>query len=194
MKKIIILMLIISTSVFTAYAGSQVRITLATAMDFIHAPDFDEVIDGFSNREMGQFWGIGWEVIFDHLGIGGNYMSCFDKNDSYDWCVDWYGEVFYLSYHLFGGGAFVDPFAQVGLGSAGRVDLSSYEFEDLDRLNIALFPFVSVGCGLDFDGFLLSAKLNYAPKIGPVPVTPIRVYPLNNFQVVISAGIALGSH
>jgi hypothetical protein len=192
MRKSIVILFIVSILGMAAFGEVQVRLTLATAMDFMQLPDFQQVMDRFSDRVYGHFWGLGWEVIIDHLSIGGNYMASFLRDQYNFWDIDWLGEALYAGYHFFGPKCFVDPFMQVGLGSAGRVDLSSEIVSPYDRLYIAIYPFVGAGLNLNFDGFVVGAKLNYLPFVGPVPVTPIKEYPVKNFQIVLSAGVGIG--
>ena len=64
----------------------------------------------------GTFWGGGAELVFGSLGIGASanislYTDVFAWMD-YDYNV-------YLSYHLFGGRAFLDPFGEAGGGQMG---------------------------------------------------------------------------
>ena len=191
---ILILVVLVSAPVFS---GTQVRLTGNIALDFIERPSLRTVIDEFSERKQDIVWGFGWEVIFDYLGIGGTYLVNFFQGNEEEWWFDWIGEAFYLSYHFFGGGAFIDPFVEVGVGSAGRVSLEE-DSENLpgekQSLYLSVYPLVSGGLALDFRGFIAGLKLTYIPTVSPPPATNIQNFPLGNFLVTFFGGAALGSH
>jgi hypothetical protein len=63
------------------------------------------------------FWGGGAELVFGNLGIGASANVSFYNDVGIDW-MD-YDATAYLSYHLFGGRAFLDPFGEVGGGQMG---------------------------------------------------------------------------
>ena len=195
LKKLMIIGIMITCILISSYGGTQVRITGGISMDFIELPDFDEVVDSVALQKENTFWGVGWEVIFNHIGIGGTYMVAFLSDESDNWNINWYGEGLYLSLHFLGAGSFVDPFIQAGIGCAGGVYITSdnyVEETDMDQLSISIFPFVSAGLALDFDGFILGTKVNYNPCISPVPVTPINEFPLKNVQIQLFMGIGFG--
>jgi hypothetical protein len=87
----------------------------------------------------------------------------------------------------------VDPYAQVGIGSAGRVRLSEIPGTAVDpQVSLALFPFVAAGVSLNLDGLLIGGKAIYTPYKMGIPVTTIPTYQMGAFQVTITAGISLG--
>jgi hypothetical protein len=176
------------------FAGNQVRLTGNLALDFVERPSVQQVLQSFNNKDQIFFLGFGWEVVFDRVGLGGMYDTNFYKDVEANWWLDWLTEPVYLSYHLFRGGAFIDPFITVGLGCAGRVFLGGIPPLGKDGLYLSIFPSVGAGLALDFDGFLLSARLSYVPTMTSPPVTDIDNYPLKKFYVTLSAGVALGSH
>ena len=190
-----IFILIILFTLLPCYADNQVRITGGTCFDLSGIPDFEMITGEMSDSKNSRFWGIGWEVILDKLGLGGNYYTDFIQDINLEWTVAWYSEVFYLSYHILGAGAFVDPFIQTGLGCVGGVYVGDKYFDSsTGRLAMALFPFVSAGLVFDFDGFLIGAKLNYAPVMKPIPVTDIELYSIKSTQFIMFAGISFGGH
>jgi hypothetical protein len=200
LRRIFITIAVLILSLGMCYAQIQTRITGGICLDFAGIPEFSEVVEKTEGYADNQFWGIGWEVIIDHLGMGGNYYTDFRKDLSGQWSVNWYGEAFYLSYHLFHLGAAVDPFVQAGLGAAGSClvgqpcgDAYSAPYIE-NRLMLSIFPFVSGGVVLELDRFLLGAKLNYTPVIEPVPVTNFETYPLDKIQLLIFTGVAFGAH
>lgn len=193
---LIIMMIFIAVLVS---ADPSVRLSLATANSFSQEPKFEDVWDIFYNKGKNPFWGIGWEVIKDNLGIGGTYMVDFFRDTADQWNIDYYSEAFYLSFHILGGDFIADPFLQVGLGSAGRIllpeDDYSYHYysedEEGSMTNLVIFPFVSTGFALNFDGFVLGSKLNYTPAMSVPPGTDFLEYPMRNFQAILYAGVSL---
>ncbi|MBN2739152.1 MAG: hypothetical protein JXR70_19395 [Spirochaetales bacterium] len=192
----IIMMLVIAAMVS---ADTSMRLTLATANTFEQEPDFDTVWDVFYNKGKNPFWGIGWELIDDHIGFGGTYLADFFRDDVEQWNIDFYTEVFYVSFHFLGGTFIADPFVQVGLGSAGRVllpcdkDYETYGIYHKDEAltHLVVFPYVTTGFALYFDGFVIGSKLNYNPTLSVPPATNFLEYPLGNFQAILYAGIAV---
>ena len=194
MKRLFFIFVVLVLAAGPLFSDTQVRLTGNVALDFVERPSLKEVVDGFSKRNQDVAWGFGWEVILNHLGMGGTYLVNFFQEDNSEWWFDWIGQAFYLSYHFFGAGAFIDPFVEAGVGSAGRVSLEEYTPQGLDHLYLSIYPLVSGGLALDFQGFIVSLKMSYIPTVTPPPATEIKNFPLDNFLVVLSVGAALGSH
>ncbi len=79
----------------------------------------------------GVFWGGYGEIILDKLGLGMSFNQQTYKDPMYtDPAFDmWNYDVnFFLSYHIFGGRAFLDPFLQAGVGVIG------FDFKNKDEL------------------------------------------------------------
>ena len=184
MKRILVVVILLA-SAGLAFAQTQVRLTGHLALDFAERPSVREVTRAFADSEKQILWGPGWEV-------GGTYLVSFFQDENSGWWLDWYGEPLYVGYHLFGAGAFIDPFMQIGLGSAGRVTLEDETAAAQDPLYLSIFPFISGGLALDLDGFIVGGRLSYYPLITPPPATDFQNYPLDNFQVALFAGIGLG--
>jgi hypothetical protein len=193
--KFLVVVLALAALGAPCFAGA-VHLTGNLSADFLGDHSAREIINTFTVGDQPLFWGLGWEVILDRVGFGGDYLVSFFRDAGSQWWLDWYAPAFYLSFHPFGGNAFFDPFLQVGIGSAGRVLLGTMHTPmtaPLDRdLFLALFPFVGGGIALNLDGLLLSAKVAYTPYASPIPVTSIQTYPLGRFQVTLGAGISLG--
>ena len=207
--------LLVFTSSFAA-ADGQFRMVLNLAEGFAQKPTLAEVQSSFDDQT-NFFWGPSWEVVIDKFGFGMHYLVKFDRLPTgnevapYDWSLDWMGD-FFASFHLFGGGTFIDPFVVAGFGNAGRVDIDGdqgywvqdedgeweyeYEFDPTHDAvsNMSLFPYVGAGVALDLDGLLIGARLDYRPTVLPVPATQFKDYPLTSFQVSLFAGVALGGH
>ncbi|MBN2443324.1 MAG: hypothetical protein JXJ04_18330 [Spirochaetales bacterium] len=177
---------IIIFSVFPGSADEQVRLLAGTC---VNSDDFREFT---SDSGIASFWGIGWEVIHNHLGMGGNYYTNFNQDIYREWSVNWYSEVIFLSYHVFGTTSFFDPFVQGGLGCSGEVHLNDYNYDyeyEPENLRLTIFPYVSAGMVIAHNNFLVGTKLNYTPVTSPIPVTNIEPYFLNETQLHIFAGI-----
>lgn len=220
MKKLFCALLFVTIlSTGWIWADAQFRLAPNVGLDFADKPSLADVKRSFDSGA-DIFTGFHWEVITaGNVGFGMHYLATFDKIDTpdeyypYDWWLDWNGDIF-LSYHLFGGGAFFDPFIEVGYGSVGRLHLTpttqdywvkeqdgSYTYDPPDSsseyqvlTNMSLFPYIGGGLALDLNGFLLGAKFSWRPFSHEVPGTYFANYPLKSFQVAFTAGFALGGH
>ena len=132
------LLIVLAGSVQLA-ADGQFRMVLNLTSDFAQKPTLESVQTAFDDQT-NLFWGPSWEVITDRLGFGMHYLVKFDRLSTgqeqvlYDWSLDWMGD-FFVSYHVFGGGAFIDPFIEIGFGNVGRVDIDDddgYWVEEAD--------------------------------------------------------------
>lgn len=177
-----------------SFGQTRVHVTGEAVASFQRQPSAGDVIASFTTSRQPLYWGIGYEIVFRHLGFGGVYAVDFTQNSTDEWWFDWYGEAFYLSYHLFGHRTLVDPFVTVGLGSAGRVYLGPAPVSSPAQptLLLSLFPVVSGGLGLDLSGLYLSLKLSYLPVVSPPPATSFEVVPVGHFLAVASAGVTFG--
>jgi hypothetical protein len=193
MKRILVSVILL-VSAGLAFAQTEVRLTGHLALDFSERPSAREAARAFADSENQLLWGPGWEVVMDHLSLGGTYLVSFFQDETSGWWLDWYGEPLYVGYHLFGAGSFIDPFMQVGLGSAGRVTLDNETAADQDPLYLSIFPFIGGGLALDLDGFIIGGRLSYYPSITPPPTTDFQNYPLDKFQVALFAGVGLGPY
>jgi len=194
MSCILFLILFFSFFPFPCFASDHVRLNGGVCVDLNENQEIETIPAELINEDNNQFWGLGWEVILRKIGMGGNYYTNFMQDEVREWTVQWYSEVFFLSYHFFGGSSFLDPFVQAGLGCAGSVYLGETDIflnkESAGRLSLSIFPFVSAGLALNFDGYFIGAKCNYLPVIKPVPVTDIKIYDLMNTQLSLFAGLS----
>ena len=174
-----------------AFAETRVDVTAVISKDFMSSPSFNQAVSALGNDT--TFGGIGWEVVMDHIGIGGQYLVDFHEDSPNGWWLDWNGQAAYASYHILGASSFIDPFVDLGVGSAGRVFLGP-EATGASRLAISVFPFASAGASLDLQGFRLGAKLSCSLGHTAIPATSIPDYPLGRFQVSVFAGWSIGAH
>jgi hypothetical protein len=176
-----------------APAFSEARVDLGAVLgkDFISSPSLDQAVDAISSDD--PFAGLGWEAIIGHTGFGASYLVNFYKCGDDAWWLDWDAQAAYLSYHLLGANAFLDPFVDAGLGCAGRVFLGpGSRAEGAPRLAISLYPFVSAGASVRLGGSRLGAKLSYDLDRSAIPATSIADYPLGRFQVSAFASLSCG--
>ena len=216
MKRVIVGTILLLALTAMSFGDAQFRLTASGAADFAKRPTLSEVT-GRLDEQNDIFWGPQWEMIFDRVSMGMHTLVKFDQLETgvestpYDWSLDWLGDL-YLGYHIFGGGAFIDPFIEFGFGNVGRVDLNNdqgqwelvdgeweYSIDDWDPTeddvqNLALYPYIGGGIALDFDGFVIGARMSYRPTVIPIPVTQFEVYPLRQFQVALFAGVGFGGH
>ena len=169
-------------------ADPTVTLTFGANEDFSSKPSFQTALSSFQTAAPSG--GLGWEVVPDHVGIGGDYQAKFLENGASNWWLDWYGDGIYVSYHFFGGGSGLDPFLRAGAGCAGRVFLRGDSGSD-PLLSISLFPIVAAGLAIRIDDVRLGAVLNAAPYQSRVPVTDITAYPLGFFQAGVFAGFSI---
>jgi len=123
-------------------------------------------------------------------------MVSFSQDAGAHWWLDWNAPALFVAFHPLPGRSFLDPFVQMGVGSAGRVFLDQQPPYggpgSRQDLSLSLFPFVGAGLSLNLDGFLLSMKGVYTPYASAVPATDIPAYPMGKFQVTVSGGVSIG--
>ncbi len=171
-------------------AFSQARADLGALMSnhFIATPTVDQAKSAFGAGD--SFGGFGWEIVIDGVGLGGDYLARFNRNDESSWWVEWDGLPLYASIHLLGTNGFIDPFAFAGLGSSGEVGISAANAGDLA---ISVYPAVGAGVSLKLNALRIGAKLSYALSDSPVPATFIPAHPLGRFKLAVGAGFTIGT-
>ena len=194
-SRFLVLVLALAALGMPCFAGA-VHLTGIISADFLGDNAPHQSINTFTVGGQPLFWGLGWEVIVNHFGFGGDYMVSFHQDAGERWWLDWNAPALFLSFHPLGGKSFLDPFLQAGVGSSGRVFLAPQPVSagpgPGQDLSLSLFPFVGAGLALNLEGLLLSAKAVYTPYASQVPVTDIPAYPMGKFQVTLSAGVSLG--
>lgn len=193
-KRIVIAAVLVAVVAGTGFAQTRVLLTGDAVANFEQRPTASEVVDSFATANQPLYWGFGFEVVHRHLGFGGLYTVNFVRSSPSDWWLDWYGEAFYLSYHLFRHRTLIDPFLSLGLGSAGRVWLGPAPASTMAGapLLLSVFPVVSAGLGVNLDGLYFGGKLSYLPVVAPPPVSPFDNVPLGRFLFTASFGLSLG--
>lgn len=172
-----------------AIAQTRVDLTAAISKDFSGVPSANQAVSALAADS--PFIGMDWDVVIHHIGLGGIYAVDFHEDAPSIWWVDWAGQGLYLSYHLFEPRALIDPFADIGLGCAGRVYLGPANTGE-QRLALTVYPFASLGAALDLNGLRLGAKLSYAFSRDAIPATDIPAYPIGRFMVTAFAGVSMG--
>jgi len=196
MKKVMLLfvLLIFSTNFLLA---EKFRIGICGASEFSEMPhgidDFKE-----SDEALDIMPGLYWEVIFGNLGLGMTYNIKFFRIDSSedgnanDWYFDWIGSID-LRYHFLR--TFIlDPFIEVSLGNAGRVDIpdcNQFDSEQINPMYLSLFAQFGIGLAVRLEGFHIGGKLVYRTMNEPPPATQFDIYPLKNFQFSLLIGLSL---
>jgi hypothetical protein len=194
MKKLLICLCVLFIGTGSAlYSDTQFRLAGSGAIDFVGKPKL-ETVKLALDEGVSPFYGFQWEVLFSHFGFGMNYLVKFENLDR-DWFLDWQG-IMFISYHIFMPDFFLDPFIEVGIGNAGRVDLIGSNVAaaagDVPGLNLSLYPHLAAGLGFRLDRFIIGGKLGYRPFVERIPVAPISSYPLKNLQFGIFAGVVFG--
>jgi hypothetical protein len=189
MKSKALVICLLCLAIPATFAEVRVDVSAVISKDFMSSPSFDQAVRALGNGS--SFGGLGWEVVMDHVGIGGQYLVDFNEVDTDSWWLDWDGQAAYMSYHLLGARSAVDPFVDAGIGSAGRVFLGPGGC-DATRLAISVYPFVSAGASLDLHGLRIGAKLSYALGRTAIPATTIPDYPIGRFQACAFAGVSFG--
>ncbi|OHD75043.1 MAG: hypothetical protein A2V99_07610 [Spirochaetes bacterium RBG_16_67_19] len=198
MKKTTILIGLLLAAMSAAAFGESFRLGTSVGAELLDRPTFESIQQEF-DEGTNLLSGLYWEVLRDHLGFGMTYLVDFQRLDSpypemeYLWFVDWVGS-FDLRYHFFED-FFLDPFLEAGLGSAGRVDISSYQENGLpgveDPLELSLFGQVGGGLAFRLSGLHLGARLLYRVFNNVPPATEFQPYPLKGFRFDLFGGFSL---
>jgi hypothetical protein len=198
MKKTTILIGLLLAAMSAAAFGESFRLGTSVGAELLDRPTFESLQREF-DEGTNLLSGLYWEVLRDHLGFGMTYLVDFQRLDSpypemqYLWFVDWVGS-FDLRYHFFED-FFLDPFLEAGLGSAGRVDVSSYEENGLpgveDPLELSVFGQVGGGLAFRLSGLHLGARLLYRVFNDVPPATEFQPYPLKGFRFDFFGGFSL---
>jgi hypothetical protein len=217
MKRTTLCILMLAAAVVCVFGNTQIRLTFESATELSGELSLDSAVKGFADYD-NLFSGIHWELIHDHVGYGLRGLVRFQhepgETQTYDWSMDWDGEL-HLGLHFLGAGRLLDPFVELGLGSAGRVLLGggdagtwvqaeSGEWHyvpseaDPERRaglqSMSLFPVVAAGLALDLRGVLVGARVSYRLGNEPVPATQFPPSPLSPLQVSLFGGCAFGGH
>lgn len=188
------------------FAATEVR--LLGNVETILGENLEETIQQTQDNP-NNIYGFSWEVIINKVGLGGHYGVIFNSYDDMDypgeveWWMDWKGD-FFVSGHIFGAEAFIDPFIEIGVGNTGRTYINStadkyYDYNEYNYrndnesnvTNMSLFPYVAGGVAVNFSGLIFGGKANYILANSAVPGTKFDIYPMNSTSLTIFAGISL---
>jgi hypothetical protein len=197
MKKTILAVVLFCFLGFGVFADN-VRVGLIGGVDFAEKPDCETVVEEFHSGD-NVLKGFYWEVIPDHIGYGMTCNFLFDKQESlipevdYQWTMDWIA-TWDFRYHPLRW-SFIDPFVEIGLGCAGKVDITDYEEYGLDEelaedpLFLSLFAQVGWGLGFRLGALNVGTRVAYRFWNEPPPGTQFEPYPLDEFNVGVFGGL-----
>lgn len=196
MKKTTILALVMCFLCAGLFAD-HTRIGFISGVEFAERPDYDSIVERYHAGD-GLIPGFYWEVIPHHLGYGMTCQLVFDRQDStvaelpYQWYLDWIA-TWDFRFHPFRW-SFLDPFVELGLGSAGKVEITDYDEygveppSDRNPLHLSLFGQVGWGLGFRLGALNLGARMVYRFFNDPPPATQYEPYPLTDFHVDLFVG------
>jgi hypothetical protein len=184
MKRAIVLCVLCAAAT-AGFAAPTVTLTGGLTTSFDAVPSVQEALAAFQGNSL--MWGLGWEIVPRRIGVGGTAMVSLFRDTLDRSVIDWFAVPVSMSYHVFGGGAFIDPYVEAGLGCTGRVLTM-----DAAGLYLSLFPYVAGGLSVRIGELVVGGKFGWAPVSSPVPATTIPAYPMGRFSVTLSAGISLG--
>jgi hypothetical protein len=173
----------------SAVADTRVDLVALLGKDFIGRPSIDQAAAGLSGEN--PFAGFGWEVVMDHVGLGGNYLVRFAQGDDQSWWLDWNASPLFARFHVLGASGFVDPFVGAAIASTGEVFLGQGA-QATRRLAISVFPQLQAGASVRLDHLRLGCQLAYALGGSAIPATRIPAYELGRFQVQAFVGFSFG--
>jgi hypothetical protein len=178
MKKFLVALLFVAVIASGSFA--QLMIGLSGALHMDERLTAEEINARFKSGD-GIFYGPTIEIAGRHLGVGvtGN-VSSYDRDVTFDSYLGPITQTFkftdydltlYLSYHLFGGRAFLDPFGEFGggvlaMGFAEDADNEAYNPYDGNFLMANYYWYAALGLGLNLGpiGVFGKFSFNYALK------------------------------
>lgn len=165
MKKVIIAVLL-ATFIGTG-AFAQISLGFSGALYYFEDKDIPTVIQDFQTGE-GVFYGPFAEIVLDNFGVGMgfNYSKYTDTlivgvpESAIDFM---YGDLtLYGTYHLFGGKAFLDPFAELGVGYSFNDYFSAEDDTDTNNpLAASVYYFGGFGLGVNVGSVGGFMKISY---------------------------------
>lgn len=158
-RKIVVALALVALVATGAFAQLTLGVSGALHMD--EQMSASEIKDSFDSGE-NIFYGAFAEIIIHKLGFGvsGNFSSYTDMGTEFmDYDVNGY-----LSLHLFGGRAFLDPFGEFGVG------VFAYDFADNDTdpdnpIAANLYWYAAAGLGINLGPVGVFGKFAYNVRI-----------------------------
>ena len=131
MKKLTIALVMIAVLTTGAFAQIALGVTGAQYYqedEYGNMPSLKEAWADFQDGT-GVYWGGFGEIILGKMGVGiaFNQQTYVNEPDR-DFDMWNYDVNLYLSYHIFGGSAFIDPFLEAGFG------VNAYDYKNKDKL------------------------------------------------------------
>jgi hypothetical protein len=168
MKKIVAVLLFVSLLAGGAFAQLMFGVTGDLHMDKLQSAA--QIQKSFESGE-GIFYGPYAEIVLGKLGIGvAGTFSFYEDTVLLKQFMD-YDVAAYLSYHLFGGHAFLDPFVELGAGYiasdyANSADRPADPYANSsDPLSASLFWYGAAGVGINLGPLGVFGKLAYNAAI-----------------------------
>jgi hypothetical protein len=159
MKKLVAVLILASLLAGGAFAQLMFGVTGDLHMDT--AMSSQAIIDQFQSGD-NIFYGPFVEIVFGKLGIGvaGTFSFWSDPLLAMDMMT--YDVAGYLSYHLFGGHAFLDPFGEIGAGYiASDYATSSQDPDPNNPMSASVFWYGALGLGINLGPLGVFGKLAY---------------------------------
>lgn len=212
-------LLIVLAAGETVSASPNLYWGIIGASDFSESPtSVGDVADQYKRADTTDLsGGVEFEFAFNSIGFGGRFQSRFSQQEiddtevlaSEDWWMDWESDGF-VRYHLFGAGSFIDPYASLGFGTAGRYRMndeaywdeesedwvryadSDSDYEPLAALSV--YQYAGVGGQLNMGNLSIGGGLNYIfANQDADSDDAIGVYPMETFEVYVYGGISFGN-
>ena len=185
MKKLLVALLLVAVIASGAFAQLMIGVSGALHMDQFSAT---EIKNSFQTGD-GVFYGGQIEIAGKHLGLGftanvssytvATYVQAYDSNGApvglpvYQPAMKFmdYDMTLYLSYHLFGARAFLDPFGEFGggilaTGFADAADSTLYRPYDGSFFTASYYWYGALGLGINLGPIGIFGKfaVNYPIK------------------------------
>jgi hypothetical protein len=219
-----LLFLVAAVAAPIAAAPVGVQITGLAVAPFAEDPDsLGEVADQYQDSSADRmFSGIEVEIWIGSVGFGGRYVARFDQfevtdadvraetGEDTDWWLDQKSDIF-LSYHIFGGGALIDPYVRYGVGFAAQIDLDNGVYYDEESKewsssrpdsyvgsdeirNAAIYQYLGAGLQTNLRGLVIGVGLDYTVLNQKVYADGYDwgLYPNERFEGRIYGGVAIG--
>ena len=166
MKKLVAVLAL--ASVLTGGAFAQLMFGVTGDLHMDTSLTSQQILDQFKAGD-NIFYGPFVEIVFGNLGIGVTGTFSFFDEKFYDFNgylqsepMMVYDVAGYLSYHLFGGHAFLDPFGELGLGFIAKDYATAANDPDLNNPMMAsVFWYGALGLGINLGPIGVFGKFAY---------------------------------
>jgi hypothetical protein len=171
MKKKLVVVLALAALVAVG-ASAQLVIGVSGALPLWSQPQNAQQISTAFQTGNGIYYGGFVEIIMHKVGIGASLnTTTYDDNLSYSGKDRVLDEDLYLSLHLFGGRAFLDPFGELGVGAMGTIfDGDSWAYSDW--IDGSYYWYAALGLGINLGPIGINAKFAWNNNIGAMSSVP----------------------